>query len=680
MTNIFLTNYFNLLSYRNGYLISSNRREEQPMGANNPTHPSTMPEELTQPKQATDHTIKKNTAVLKELPFEDRRSFENASRGFIASLSPLTITRPTDGKITYDLSGLSFLEGEPPATANPSLWRQAQLNALHHGLFEVVDGIYQIRSFDLGHMTLARGETGWIVIDPLTSTESSQAALDLANKQLGHRPVKAVIFTHSHADHFAGVFGVVNPEDVTSGKVAVIAPDRFVTAALSENMLAGNVMLRRANYMYGHSLPYSPQGFITNGLGTILSQGSTGFIAPTDTIKETGETRIVDGVEIVFQMTPDTEAVSEFVFYLPQFRALCMSEITSHHLHNVYTPRGAQVRDALAWSNQINQSIDLFGDQLEVQFGSHHWPTWGREEVIEYLKQQRDLYKYIHDQTLRLANHGYTKEEIAEQLKLPQSLARNFSNRDYYGTVSHNAKAVYVKYLGYFDGNPANLNPLPPVEASQRYVDYMGGADAILPKAQKSFTEGDYRWAAQVLNHVVLSEPDNAPARALLANTYEQMGYQAESGPWRNFYFTGALELRRGVPAASTRRMRADVVQGIPLENIFQGLAIRLNGPKAEGKNIKLSLNFTDLKEPYLLTLENSVLNAFSNKQDSRPTTKLTLSSLDFKYLMSGLITAAELISANRLIVEGDLSMLVDFADLFDQFNPFFPIVTPRQS
>ncbi len=300
-----------------------------------------MPEELATPKPATKYTVEKNTAVLKELPFEDRGSFENAGRGFIASISPLTITRPTDGKITYDLSDLSFLTGEAPSTANPSLWRQAQLNALHHGLFEVVDGIYQVRSFDLGHMTLVRGETGWIVIDPLTSTESSQAALDLANQHLGHRPVRAVIFTHSHVDHFAGVLGVINPEEVTAGKVAVIAPDQFVNAALSENMLAGNVMRRRANYMYGHSLPHSPQGFITNGLGALLSLGSTGFVAPTDIIKETGETRVVDGVEIVFQMTPDTEAVSEFVFYLPQFRALCMSEITSHHLHNVYTPRGA---------------------------------------------------------------------------------------------------------------------------------------------------------------------------------------------------------------------------------------------------------------------------------------------------------------------------------------------------
>ncbi len=631
---------------------------------------------MTQPKQATEHTINKNKAIRKELPLEDQRDFENARRGFIASISPLTITRPTDGKITYDLSGFSFLEGKAPLTANPSLWRQAQLNALYHGLFEVVDGIYQVRSFDLGHMTLVRGETGWIVIDPLTSAESSQAALNLATKHLGHRPVKAVIFTHSHADHFAGVLGVVETEDIKNGKVAVIAPDQFVTAALSENVLAGNVMRRRANYMYGNSLPHSPQGFITNGLGALLSQGSTGFVSPTDIIKETGETRLIDGVEIVFQMTPETEAIAEFVFFLPQFKALCMSEITSHHLHNIYTPRGAQIRDALAWSNQINESINLFGDRLEVQFGSHHWPVWGREEVIAFLKQQRDLYKYIHDQTLRLANHGYSKEEIAEQLRLPESLARNFANRDYYGTVSHNAKAVYVKYLGYFNGNPATLNPLPPVEAAVRYVEFMGGAEAVLQKARISFDQGDYRWTAQVLNHVVLSQPDNVPARSLLADTYEQLGYQAESGPWRNFYLTGSLELRQGAPEGSLGKMSPGMVQGIPLENIFQALAVRLNGPKAEGKHLLLNLNFTDLSEPYLLTVENSVLNAFFDKQDSRATTKLTLSSLDFKYLMSGLTTAAELLSEDRLVLEGDLERLLEFAGLLDQFNPFFPIIT----
>jgi len=642
------------------------------------THPKALPEEFTKLNPATEHTEKKNAAVLEELPFGNRQSFDDAARGFIASISPLKITRPEDGKITYDQSGLTFLEGEAPPTVNPSLWRQAQLNIMHHGLFEVVDGIYQVRSFDLGHMTLVRGETGWIVIDPLTSAESSRKALDLANEHLGSRPVVAVIYTHSHGDHFLGVTGVIDMEDVDAGKVAVIAPDQFVKEALSENVLVGNVMARRAAYMYGQSLPPSPQGFITCGLGTQLSIGTIGFIAPTDSIKKTGETRMIDGVEIVFQMTPDTEAVSEFVFYFPQFRALCMSEITSHHLHNIYTPRGAQLRDALAWANQINKSIDLFGNKLEVLFASHHWPTWGQETAVEYLKTQRDLYKYIHDQTLRLANHGYTKEEIAEQLTLPDSLAKDFSNRDYYGTVSHNVKAVYVKYLGYFNGNPATLNPLPPVDAAKRYLDYMGGAESIISKARKSFENGDYRWVAEVMNHVVMADPDNIPARALLADTYEQLGYQAESGPWRNFYLFGAFELRHGMAEQEPRKMRKNIVRGMPLENIFQALAVRLNGPKATGKRYTFNLNFSDLDTPWIMAVENSVFNAFCNRQDPDPTATLTLSSPDFKFMMTGQVTAMDLLSEGKLVLDGDVEKLAEFSELLDKFNLNFPIVTPR--
>jgi alkyl sulfatase BDS1-like metallo-beta-lactamase superfamily hydrolase len=637
-----------------------------------------LPEGLAAAKPATAHTIKKNEEILAQLPFEDRQSFEDAGRGFMASISPLTITRPEDGKKTYDLSGLSFLSGKAPSTANPSLWRQAQLNALHHGLFTVTDGIYQVRSFDLGHMTLVRGETGWIVIDPLTSAESSRAALKLAVEHLGDRPVVAVIHTHSHVDHFAGVHGVIDPDDVAAGNVSVIAPDQFVKASLSENVLAGNVMRRRAIYMYGNKLPHSPQGFISNGLGALLSMGSTGFVVPTDIVKKTGESRVIDGVEIVFQMAPDAEAVSEFVFFFPQFKALCMSEITSHHLHNVYTPRGAQVRDALAWANHINDAIDLFGDTTDVLFASHHWPVWGQAAVTDYLKQQRDLYKYIHDQTLRLANHGYDKEEIAEQLTLPESLAQNFSNRDYYGTLSHNAKAVYVKYLGYFDGNPANLNPLPQSDAAGRYVDYMGGPEAVIAKARLSFENGEYRWVAQVMNHVVMSHPDNTEARALLADAYEQMGYQAESGPWRNFYLTGALELRGGEPAPSSGKISKNMVLGMPLENVFQALAIRLNGPKAQGKRFAFNIKFTDLDKPYLMTVENAVLNAFPDRQDSHPTATLSLSVLDFKYLMTGLTSAADLMAAGRLVPGGEVTALAEFSGLLDQFNQNFPIVTPR--
>jgi alkyl sulfatase BDS1-like metallo-beta-lactamase superfamily hydrolase len=638
-----------------------------------------IPESGINPKAATEHTQRANAAVGKQLLFEDRQSFENAAKGFMATLEEVVIRRPGDGKIVFDLTNLTFLDGAAPDTVNPSLWRQAQLNALHHGLFEVCDGIYQVRSFDLANMTLIRGRTGWIIIDPLTSTESSKAALDLANKHLGARPVTGIIYTHSHADHFFGAAGVIDPADAASGQAAVIAPQHFVKEALSENVMAGNAMQRRAAYMYGNLLPHAPDGFIGDSLGANLSMGTTSFIAPNDTIEKTGETRMVDGIQFVFQMAPDTEAVAEFVFYLPQFKALCTAEITSHHLHNVYTPRGAQVRDALAWSNGIGQSIDLFGDKLEVQFATHHWPTWGRDAVIDYLEKQRDLYKYIHDQTLRLANHGFTKEEIAEQLALPERLAADFSCRGYYGTVSHNSKAVYVKYLGYFDGNPAHLNPLPPMEAAKRYVEYMGGAAAVMEKARRSFDQGEYRWTAQVMNHVVMAEPKNREARALLADAFEQLGYQAESAPWRNFYLTGALELRQGVPAGSQAQITEAMAAGIPLENFFSALAVRLNGPKAAGQHLAFNLFFTDTAEPWLLTVKNSVFHAFPGRQDGAADAALRLPSLDFKLIMIGLKNPLELMASEKMTLEGDAAALMALAGLFDNFNRRFPIVTPRQ-
>lgn len=636
-----------------------------------------LPEDQRAPKPATEATISRNETFKQKLDFSDRRSFEDAKRGFIATLDPMTIPHERGGRNVFDLSRMSFLDNEAPDTVNPSLWRQAQLNAGHHGLFEVVPGIYQIRSFDIANMTLIRGDTGWIIVDPLTSSETSSAGLKLANEKLGERPVIAVIHTHSHADHFAGVLGVVSHEDAESGKVAVIAPEHYVDESLSENVLAGNAMNRRATYMYGNLLSPSPTGFVTTGLGAALSMGSTGFIIPNDIIKETGETRTIDGIQIEFQMTPGTEAPAEMVFYFPQFKALCMSEITSHHLHNIYTPRGAQVRDAKAWADQINESIDLFGDRLEVEFASHHWPIWGRDNALEYLKKQRDLYKYIHDQTLRLANLGYIKEEIAEQLQLPETLAREFYNRDYYGTVHHNARAVYVKYLGYFDGNPAHLYPLPPTEVATRYLDYMGGADAVVERARSSFEAGDYRWVAEVLNHVVMANPEHLAGRALLADTLEQLGYQSESGPWRNFYLCGALELREGLPAGSSFGASESMARSIPVENLFMTMAVRLNGPRAEGLVLNLNLAFSD-SEPTWLTIENSVLHAFEGKQHPEPDATLKVSVLDFKRLMMNLTTAPELLESGALQIEGDIAALANLAGLFDQFDRRFPLVTPR--
>ena len=639
---------------------------------------SPLPESMRSPKPATQATRDVHQSYRDRLDFSDRRSFEDARRGFIASLSPLTIPHDKGGRNAYDLEGtLAFLDGESADTVNPSLWRQAQLNAHHHGLFEVVDGIYQIRSFDIANMTLVRGDTGWIIIDPLTASETSRRGLELANQHLGERPVKAVIHTHSHVDHFAGVLGVITHEQAASGEVQVIAPMDYVDESLSENVLAGNVMGRRATYMYGNLLPPSPTGFVTTGLGASLSMGTTGFVIPNDIICETGETRTVDGVEIEFLMTMGTEAPSEFCFYFPQYKALCMSEITSHHLHNVYTPRGAQVRDALAWADQINEAIDLFGDKLDVQFASHHWPIWGSEAVVDYMSKQRDLYKYIHDQTLRLANMGYNKEEIAEQIKLPDSLDKEFYNRDYYGALYANARAVYVKYLGFFDGNPSTLHPLPPVAAARKYMDYMGGADAIVARARDDFEKGEYRWVAEALNHVVMADPQQIEARALLADTLEQLGYQAESAPWRNFYLSGAMELREGLPSGSNYGASAGMVAGIPLDNLFQVMAVRLNPERADGLHLQINLAFTDA-DNMLLEIRNSVLHGFFDRQSDDASATLRISELNFKMLMVGQADAAALMEKGDLEIEGDAGALLQLAGLFDQFERRFPIVTPR--
>ena len=638
-----------------------------------------LPDALRAPKPARPATVEAQQRVRDYLPFDtDQRSFENARRGFIATLDKLTITRERNSSVVYDLSQFDFLAAEAPDTVNPSLWRQAQLNWQHTGLFEVCDGIYQVRSFDLANMTLIRSATGWIVIDPLTASETSAAALALANEHLGERPVVAVIITHSHIDHFGGILGVCSPEDVASGAVSVVAPPEFTREALAENVLAGNAMGRRATYMYGNLLKPSPTGFVSCGLGASLALGSTGFIAPSDTISATGETRCIDGIDIDFQLTMGTEAPAEMVFYFPQFKALCMSEITSHHLHNVYTPRGAQVRDALAWAAQIDESIDRYGSQLDIQFASHHWPIWGRDEAVDYLEKQRDLYKFIHDQTLRHANHGYTKEEIAERLRLPDSLGKEFFNRDYYGTVNHNCRAVYVRYLGEFSGNPTSLNPLPPSAAAKGYVEFMGGPDAVVSKAKISFENNEFQWVCEVLQHVVNLDPGHVEARALLADALEQLGYQAESGPWRNFYLCGAQELRDGLPQGSAVGISSGMARGIPLEDMYKALAVRLNSEACEGVELTLNLHFTDLQETHVLQVKRSVLHGWPDRSADDADASLTLTSLRFKELMLGATDASTLLDASELSIEGDAAALASLPGLFDQFVRRFPIMTPR--
>ncbi len=638
---------------------------------------SPIPKNLRGAKPATEATRLAQQKVRETLPFADRTSFDNARRGFIASKEPLTIKHARSDRVVYDLSAMAFLEGDAPDTVNPSLWRQAQLNGLHHGLFEVVPGIWQVRSFDIANMTFIRGDTGWIIIDPLSSAESARAALDLANQHLGERPVVAVIISHSHVDHYGGVLGIMSMAQGASGEIKVIAPEGFVTESLSENVLAGNVMQRRATYMYGNLLKPGVQAFVTAGLGAALSMGSIGFIQPNDVIRITGETRLIDGVEIEFQMTPGTEAPAEMVFWFPQHKALCMSEITSHHQHNLYTPRGAQVRDALAWSQQIQESINRYGDQLEVHFASHHWPTWGRAEAVDYMERQRDLYKFIHDQSLRLANHGYNMDEIAEQLRLPDELVCDFSSRGYYGTLNHGAKAVYVKYLGHFDGNPAHLEPHPPVASAQRYLEFMGGADAIVTKAAVSFAAGDYRWVAQVLNHVMMAQPQHVAARTMLADAYEQLGYQAESAPWRNFYLCGAMELLEGMLAGAINRPASGVADSMPLYDVFKMVAIRVNAGKAGGVRLNLALEFTDLSQIWLVQVGRGVFHADVAPllPETVPETVpvLRTDSRLLKRVLLGLDPMAGMTGS-----EHALGALAELLSLLDDFNRRFPIVTPR--
>lgn len=489
------------------------------------------------------------------LPLHDTTDFDDADRGFIAALSPCVI-KAADGRVVWDNDAYSFLDGAAPTSVHPSLWRQSQLTA-KQGLYQVVPGIYQVRGFDISNISFVEGDTGLIVIDPLVSTEVAAAALDLYRAHRGaDRPVVAVIYTHSHVDHFGGVLGVTTQADVDAGKVAVLAPEGFTAHAVQENIYAGSAMMRRAGYMYGTVLARGLRGHVGCGLGQTLSTGEVSLVVPTVDITETGETHTIDGVEIEFQMAPGTEAPAEMHFYFPRFRALCMAENATHNLHNLLTLRGALVRDPRAWSGYLTEAIDTFADRTDVVFASHHWPTWGREKIVEFLSQQRDMYSYLHDQTLRLLNQGYTGVEIAEMFQLPPALQRAWHTHGYYGSVSHNVKAIYQRYMGWFDGNPGWLWPHPPEALAPRYVDALGGIDRVLELAREAFDAGDFRWAATLLDHAVFADSEHAAARGLYADTLEQLAYGAECATWRNFFLTGAAELRDGNPGSSGKSRR----------------------------------------------------------------------------------------------------------------------------
>ena len=629
-------------------------------------------------KPASKATIAANQKVLQTLPFNNKEDFENAQRGLIAVQDTVTV-KNENGDVVWDLESYKkyiSLDKAAPDSVNPSLWRNAQLNMIN-GLFKVTDGIYQVRGYDLSNITFVEGKKGWIVFDPLISQEVAKAALEFVNQELGERPVTAIIYSHSHLDHFGGVRGIVDEKDVKAGKVEIIASHGFTEHAVSENVIAGNAMGRRAIYMYGALLPRNEFGGVNGGLGQTTSTGLATLIEPTDFIEKTGEERVVDGVKLVFQYTPGTEAPTEMNTWIPEKKALWMAENTTNTMHNILTLRGAQVRDALKWSSYLNETIEMWGDEVEVKFQSHHWPVWGQQDIVDYFKKQRDIYKFTHDQSVRLMNQGYTGEEISELITLPKSLEENWATRGYYGTLRHNSRAVYQRYMGWYTGNPSDLNNLPPTNAAVNYVDYMGGEQAVLEKAQADFAQGNYRWVAEVLKHVVFANPQSKKGKALLADTYEQLGYQAESGPWRSVYLQGAYELRNGTPeSGGLTTASPDIIKNMPPEMLFDYLSVRILPEKAEGKDFSINITFTDLEEAYTLSMENSVLN-YSREIETKPDVSLILSKKTLDDVQLGQVTLESAVANGDLVIEGDSEVFKDFMGMLDSFKFWFNIVTP---
>lgn len=647
---------------RGVYLTSVLVLSVQPAASQTATQAAARPAEPT--------VAARNRAVLGELPFADRADFDDARRGFIATT--------TDGRNPQQYT---FLDGEAPSTVNPSLWRQAQLNAIH-GLFRVVDGFYQVRGFSLANMTIVEGRTGIIIIDPLSTVASAQEALALYFAHRPKRPVVAVVFTHSHSDHYGGAKGVTSDADVAAGRTTVIAPAGFLEAAVSESVIAGNAMSRRAQYQFGAPLPRGAQGNVDAGLGKIDSRGAPGrsILAPTVSITQAIETRTIDGVEMVFQLAPASEAPAEMHLYFPQLKVIDIAENATHTLHNLLPLRGTEVRDAKGWSRFIGEAIDRFGANAETLVAQHHWPVWGHDRVVERLAQQRDLYKYVHDQTVRMMNQGMHPAEIADALQLPKSLESTWAARGYYGTLSHDSKAVYQKYLGWYDGNPAVLNALPPADGAKKAIEYMGGAAAVIARARGDFAAGNYRWVAQVMDQVVFAEPANQEARALAADAFEQLGYLAESATWRNAYLLGAQELRRGVPAARRRQaLDGEMIAAMPASLVFDYLGTTLNGPRTGDTKMVLNWRFTDTGESIVSTLDHAALTWLAGKQVATADASVTTTRAVFDALVLRQQTFAAVQAEGKLTVTGNAARLSELWALFDDFDPAFLIVEPRR-
>lgn len=612
-----------------------------------------------------------NAAAAAALPPDDGEDADFATRGFIGTYAGSSIPRDDGIGTVWDFAAFDALRGPVPDTVEPSLWRHSQLLA-KHGLFRVRDRVYQVRGFDISVMTVIVGGSGYVIVDPLTTSETARAAMTLVQRHLGDRPVKAVIYTHSHGDHFGGVLGVVDPADVEAGRVAIVAPDGFLEHAVSENLIAGNAMMRRMTYQFGLPLPISPEGKVSAGIGPALPNGTFSLLPPTDLILKTGDTRTLDGVEFEFQMTPHTEAPAEMNFYLPQLRLLCLAENANVTMHNVLTPRGALVRDAKSWADGLTESLRLFGARSDIMVTSHGWPRFGNDKVMSFIAEHRDAYKYLHDQSVRLMNQGLTMAEVGEAMALPSALSKRWFNRGYYGTMNHNSKAIYQRYLGWYSGNPAELHRHPPEAIASRYVEAMGGPERTLALARSAHAASDYRWAATLLDHLLFAGSGDAAAKALLSDTYRQMAWSAEGSLWRNMFLTAALELEQGpVPAAAAG---SGLARFIPTSMLLDLMAVRLVPERAPAEPFSVSLVFPDARERHHVQIRNGVMVHEAGVDDAADVT-VTMPRTAFLRALAGGETAAAGKGEPR--IEGRAELLPLFLGLFEAPPADFAIVTP---